>query len=132
MFVSDPKQTDGLNPCGLPEHEDCGLRAVLDRLGERWSVMVLAELSPGPRRFRQMERALPGISQRMLTLTVRRLERDGLVGRTVGPESPPSVTYALTDRGRDFAALVKGLVDWARVHREPIEASRARFDAARR
>lgn len=71
--------TADLAPCGLPEHPDCGIRDVLDRVGDKWSVLVIVELASGPRRFRQLQRAVDGISQRMLTLTVRRLERDGLV-----------------------------------------------------
>src|ERR1700754_4936713 len=80
--------------------EDCGIRDVLDRLGDKWSVLVIVELAQGMRRFRQLPRALPGISQRMLTLSVRRLERDGLISRTVHPTVPPQVEYELTEMGR--------------------------------
>lgn len=118
-----------LAPCGAPSHEDCGLRLVLDRLGEQWTVMALAELSAGPRRYREIERALNGISQRMMTLTLRRLERDGHVLRHVEPTVPPSVTYELSDLGRSFAAQVAELVAWSRTHKADIEAARARFDA---
>jgi len=68
----------GLEPCGQPNHTDCGIRDVLDRVGDKWSVLVVVELANGTRRFSQLQRAIDGISQRMLTLTVRRLERDGL------------------------------------------------------
>lgn len=78
--------------CGEP-HEDCGIRDVLDRIGDKWSVLVVVELAQGVRRFRELQRAVPGISQRMLTLTVRRLERDGLVTRTVFATVPPQVEY---------------------------------------
>ncbi|MBR0556960.1 helix-turn-helix transcriptional regulator [Ciceribacter sp. L1K23] len=129
MFADREIATGELEPCGLPEHEDCGLRLVLDRLGERWTVMTVAELSAGPRRYRELQRGLDGITQRMLTLTVRRLERDGYVSRVVEPTNPPSVTYELTPRGKSFAAIAGRLVDWARVEKPFIEASRRAFDS---
>jgi DNA-binding HxlR family transcriptional regulator len=118
-----------LIPCGSPDHEDCGLRLILDRLGEQWTVMALAELVPGPRRYRELERALSGISQRMMTLTLRRLERDGHVLRHVEPSVPPSVSYELTELGRSFAAQVAALVEWSRKSKNQIEAAQERFDA---
>lgn len=118
-----------LQPCGEAGHEDCGLRLALDRLGERWTVMTLAELVPGPRRYRELERALDGVSQRMMTLTLRRLERDGHVSRHVEPSVPPSVSYALTDLGQSFAAQVAALVVWSRERKGEIEAAQARFDS---
>lgn len=117
-----------LTPCGASDHEDCGLRLILDRLGEQWTVMALAELSAGPRRYRELERALEGISQRMMTLTLRRLERDGHVLRHVAPTVPPSVTYELSHLGRSFAAQVAGLVTWSRRNKSAIEAAQAKFD----
>lgn len=131
MFAEENFAEDTLRPCGQPDHEDCGLRLVLDRLGEKWTVMTMAELAAGPRRYRVLQRALQGITQRMLTLTLRRLERDGLVSRSVEPTNPPSVTYALTHRGETLAALVVGLVDWSRAHKNGIEASQAAFDMRR-
>ncbi|MFJ2863867.1 winged helix-turn-helix transcriptional regulator [Kitasatospora sp. NPDC087314] len=111
--------------------EDCGIRDVLDRLGDKWSVQVVVELSRGVRRFRELQRALPGgISQRMLTLTVRRLERDGMVSRTVHPTVPPRVDYELTDLGRSLAHLVRTLADWSLQHHDAILDHRARWDAA--
>lgn len=130
MSVANTEVTARLAPCGQPDHEDCGLRDVLDRLGERWTVMTIAELFGGARRFRQLERSLSGISQRMLTLTLRRLERDGLVDRSVEATVPPAVTYSLTERGTSFAGLVAGLVDWSRANKASIAASRERFDGA--
>ena len=103
----------GLAPCGTTGHEDCGLRLILDRLGEQWTVMALAELSAGPRRYRQIEKALAGISQRMMTLTLRRLECDGHVVRHAEPTVPPSVTYELSDLGRSFASQVAQLTSGA-------------------
>ncbi|GAA2953530.1 winged helix-turn-helix transcriptional regulator [Kitasatospora cinereorecta] len=115
--------------CG-EEHEDCGIRDVLDRIGDKWSVMVVVELASGVRRFRQLQRAVPGISQRMLTLTVRRLERDGLVNRTVHPTVPPQVEYELTSMGHSLTHLVKALADWSAKHRAPIAHARHAYDTA--
>lgn len=125
---SDVRAIATLASCGAPDHEDCGLRLALDRLGEQWTVMTLAELTAGPRRYRELERALHGISQRMMTLTLRRLERDGHVLRHVEPTVPPSVTYELTDLGRSFAGQVTALVSWTRMRKAEIESARARFD----
>lgn len=131
MFAANAVVGQGLEPCGQPDHEDCGLRLILDRLGERWTVMTIAELVGGPRRYRDLERSLQGVTQRMLTLTLRRLERDGMVSRTVEPTNPPSVTYALTERGCNFSDLLVGLVEWSKVHKEPIAISQRDFDRQR-
>lgn len=130
MFVAE-KSPQALEPCSAPEHEDCGLRLILDRLGEKWTVMTIAELVSGPRRYNDLERSLIGITQRMLTLTLRRLERDGMVSRSVEATNPPSVTYTLTTQGKSFAALVTGLVDWARQHKGAILSSHEEFDRHR-
>jgi DNA-binding HxlR family transcriptional regulator len=90
--------------------------------------MTLAELSIGPRRYSELERALAGVSQRMMTLTLRRLERDGHVKRHVEPTVPPSVTYELTDLGLSFADQVASLVMWSRWRKTDIETAQARFD----
>ncbi|GAB2738303.1 winged helix-turn-helix transcriptional regulator [Kitasatospora kifunensis] len=111
--------------------EDCGVRDVLDRLGDKWSVQVLVELSRGVRRFRELQRAIPGdISQRMLTLTVRRLERDGMVRRTVHATVPPQVDYELTELGRSLAGLIRTMSDWSAEHHEAIVEFRRDWDAA--
>ncbi|MEV5139862.1 helix-turn-helix domain-containing protein [Streptomyces syringium] len=100
------------------------------RRGTR-SVYVVVELASGMRRFKELQRAIPdGISQRMLTLTVRRLERDGLVARTVDPTIPPQDEYELTEMGHSLSHLVKTLADWSIAHRPAIAASRAAWDAA--
>lgn len=117
-----------LSPCGSDEHEDCGLRLILDRLGERWTVMTLAELSNGPKRYREIEKALVGISQRMMTLTLRRLEGDGYVLRHVEPTVPPSVTYELSDLGQSFSVMVASLVEWSKQNKSDIELAHAAFD----
>ncbi|MBH5338751.1 helix-turn-helix transcriptional regulator [Streptomyces pactum] len=119
-----------LAPCGHEDHPDCGIRDVLDRIGDKWSVLVIVELAGGPRRFRELQRAIDGISQRMLTLTVRRLERDGLVLRTVRPTVPPQVDYRLTGTGADLTHLVKALADWSLAHRAGIAEARRAYDLA--
>ncbi|MFV2195611.1 winged helix-turn-helix transcriptional regulator [Nocardiopsis sp. LOL_012] len=119
-----------LDPCGREEHPDCGIRDVMDRMGEKWSVLVIVELAGGPRRFRELQRAIDGISQRMLTLTVRRLERDGLVLRTVYPTVPAQVDYRLTETGASLTHLVRALADWSLTHRDTISESRRRYDSA--
>ncbi|RAJ40079.1 HxlR family transcriptional regulator [Kitasatospora sp. SolWspMP-SS2h] len=119
-----------LDPCGRHDHPDCGIRDVLDRIGDKWSVLVVVELAGGPRRFRELQRAVEGISQRMLTLTVRRLERDGLVRRTVYPTVPAQVDYRLTDTGAGLTHLVKALADWSLDHRTAIAAARHAYDLA--
>lgn len=117
-----------LEPCGSAGHPDCGIRDVLDRIGDKWSVLVVVELAGGPRRFRELQRAIDGISQRMLTLTVRRLERDGLVLRTVYPTVPARVDYRLTDTGAGLTHLVKALADWSLSHRTAIAEARTAYD----
>jgi DNA-binding HxlR family transcriptional regulator len=129
MFAAMKPDFGTLEPCGTPDHEDCGLRLTLDRLGEKWTVMAVAELSTGPRRYREIERALSGVTQRMLTLTLRRLERDGFVHRHVEPTNPPSVTYSLSATGRDFAQVAAGLVTWSRENKSGILAAREAYDA---
>ncbi|WP_406463873.1 helix-turn-helix transcriptional regulator [Streptomyces sp. NBC_01622] len=119
-----------LDPCGQADHPDCGIRDVLDRIGDKWSVLVIVELAGGPRRFRALQRAIEGISQRMLTLTVRRLERDGLVLRTVYPTVPAQVDYRLTETGAGLTHLVKALADWSLTHRTVIAEAREEYDRA--
>ena len=108
---------------------DCrGAASVLARVGDKWSVFVIMLLGNGPRRFNEIKRMVGGISQRMLTLTLRGLERDGLVTRTVFPTVPPRVDYELTDLGRGLSQPVIGLGTWAIEHLTEIEDARARFD----
>ncbi|MFF4624064.1 winged helix-turn-helix transcriptional regulator [Nonomuraea jabiensis] len=111
-------------------HPMCQLRDVLDRVGDKWSVLVMDLLGGGPRRYSELQRAIDGISQRMLTLTLRSLERDGLVERTVTPTSPPRVDYDLTPVGRTLSSQVAGLIEWAERHREYVAAARVRYDAS--
>ena len=106
-------------------------RDVLERVGDKWSVFVVALLDGGPRRFNELRRTIAGISQRMLTLTLRGLERDGLVTRTVTPSIRPRVDYELTRLGRTLLEPVRALHDWSVRHHAEIHAARARYDAAR-
>ena len=119
----------GPTPILDPESDDCrAVSAVLVRVGDKWSVLVVALLGDGPRRFSEIKRLVGGISQRMLTLTLRGLERDGLVTRAVTASAPPRVDYALTELGRSLWQPVRLLSDWARAHRGSIEAARQDFD----
>ncbi len=113
-----------------PGHELCQLRDVLDRVGDKWSVLVMGLLGSGPKRYSELQRAIEGISQRMLTLTLRTLERDGLVARTVTPTSPPRVDYELTPVGETLSVEVSSLIRWAEEHREYVAKSRVSFDTA--
>ena len=109
---------------------DCrGVASILARVGDKWSVFVIMLLGGGPRRFNEIKRMVGGISQRMLTLTLRGLERDGLVTRTIFPTIPPRVDYELTDLGRGLAQPVQALGQWAFNHLPQIEGARTSFDA---
>lgn len=103
---------------------------ILQRIGDKWSILIVVMLSSGPRRFNELKRQIGGISQRMLTLSLRGLERDGLVTRTVTPSIPPRVDYALTPLGVSLQEPVAAIGEWASAHGEAIHAARARFDAA--
>jgi len=110
---------------------DCrAISEVLARVGDKWSVLVVTRLGAGPMRFNELRRAIGGISQRMLTLTLRGLERDGLVTRTVFPTIPPRVDYALTPLGRDLLQPVSALGEWATRNQAKIARAREKFDGA--
>lgn len=112
-------------------HEAGGCRAVADvlaRIGDKWTVYVVRLLSDGPMRFNEIRRAIPAISQRMLSLTLRGLERDGLVTRTVTPTIPPRVDYELTQMGHTLKQPLNAVGVWALANREYVERSRAKFD----
>jgi len=106
----------------------CPTRQVVTRIGDRWSLLVLYALESGTHRFQDLRRIVDGISQKMLTQTLRALERDGLVERTVHPVVPPKVEYALTALGRGLSERVAGIRTWAYAHMDDIEAARAGFD----
>jgi DNA-binding HxlR family transcriptional regulator len=108
---------------------DCrGVASILAMVGDKWSVFVIMTLHDGPKRFNELKRIVNGISQRMLTLTLRGLERDGIVTRTVFATIPPRVDYELTDLGRGLSKPVQALGMWAMEHKSEIEDARARFD----
>ncbi|MES2002044.1 MAG: helix-turn-helix domain-containing protein [Pseudomonadota bacterium] len=105
------------------------ISTLLQRIGDKWTVLVVATLGERPRRFNELRREIPSVSQRMLTLTLRNLERDGLVSRAVTPSIPPRVDYALTDLGHSLLSPVSALTQWALDNVASIHAAQARFDA---
>lgn len=105
------------------------ISGLLQRIGDKWTVLVVTTLADGSKRFNQLRREIPTVSQRMLTLTLRNLERDGLVSRTVTPSIPPRVDYELTSLGRSLVEPLNGLQLWALDHVEDINAAHDRFDA---
>src|SRR4051812_22463154 len=105
------------------------ISALLQRIGDKWSLLVVQTLGEGSKRFNELRREIPSVSQRMLTLTLRNLERDGLVNRTVTPSIPPRVDYELTDLGQSLQKPICGLVTWAMENADSIHAAQARFDA---
>jgi DNA-binding HxlR family transcriptional regulator len=113
----------------LPNDGRCiAVREVLNRVGDKWSILIVGLLGDGPKRFSELRRSVEGISQRMLTLTVRALERDGLVTRTVTPTIPPRVDYALTKLGSSLLESVQALAAWADTNRLHVQESRNRYD----
>ncbi|WP_227421743.1 winged helix-turn-helix transcriptional regulator [Pacificispira spongiicola] len=117
-------------PCEFDDLSNCPVRSVLDRIGDKWSTLLILQLQDGPKRFGVLRRSLPDISQRMLTQTLRNLQRDGLVDRTVFDTVPPSVEYSLTDMGQSLLTPIAGLVNWAQVNQPSIQDSRDSFDHA--
>ena len=105
------------------------ISTLLSRIGDKWTALVVQTLANGPKRFNELRREIPAVSQRMLTLTLRNLERDGLVSRTVTPTIPPRVDYELTDLGRSLQKPICGLVQWSIDNVGAIHAAQARFDA---
>lgn len=123
-------------PCRTPPGErphegaeGCPLRDILDRVGSKWSVLVVVLLQDGKRRFSDLRRSIEGISQRMLTQTLRQLERDGLIDRTVYPSVPVRVEYELTTLGRTLIEPLAALAQWAEGHRGAILSARAAYDS---
>jgi DNA-binding HxlR family transcriptional regulator len=129
-----PKGTVGKKPSAKPpelQHTpaNCRAREMLDRVGDRWTVYVISALGAGGTlRFSELLRRVDGVSQRMLTVTLRGLERDGLVTRTVYPQVPPRVEYALTPLGRTLRTLVRDLIDWSGAHLKEVDTARAEYD----
>jgi DNA-binding HxlR family transcriptional regulator len=131
MPYRQTQEGTSLIPANLHEREDCrAVSEVLARVGGKWTVLVVTVLGEGPKRFNELRRSLGSISQRMLTLTLRGLERDGLVTRSVFPTVPPRVDYELTDLGRSLLVPVSRLGTWARQNRAAIQQARRQFDGA--
>ena len=116
-------------PAALPGGSGCRVHEVLERVGDKWSLFVIFRLGGGPQRFTALLRSVDGISQRMLTVTLRGLERDGIVSRTMYPVMPPRVDYELTKMGHTLLDAVGALMDWADTHLHEIDAARAAYDA---
>jgi DNA-binding HxlR family transcriptional regulator len=130
MRAKNTQERTPMLPSNLHVPEHCrAVSDVLDRVGDKWSVLVVVMLGNGSKRFNELRRSIASISQRMLTLTLRGLERDGLVMRTVFPTIPPRVEYELTKLGRSLLEPVGALGDWARVNHGKIMEARLKFDA---
>ena len=112
-----------------PDDPECEVRTILDRIADKWSLLVICVLADGTQRFSELKREIDGISQRMLTLTLRQLEREGLVTRTVFPVVPPRVDYELTELGATLLDTIQALVAWAGKHGNEIKDARAAYDA---
>ena len=118
--------------CGAPVHlpGQCqAVSSILSRVGDKWTVLIVMMLADGPRRFNELKRMIGGVSQRMLTLTLRGLERDGMVTRTIFPTIPPRVDYELTELGQSLRSPIEALGNWAFTHIPVVEKARAEFDA---
>jgi DNA-binding HxlR family transcriptional regulator len=125
------KQKLPASKCTLPVKDCAAVRLILDRIGDKWSLYIVGTLRGGPMRFNEIRRSVEGLSQRMLTLTLRGLERDGLVTRTVYPTKPPSVAYELTDLGRTLLEPVEGLFTWVQKYQPAILQAQGKFDKAK-
>ncbi len=115
---------------GDPYRADCPTRRILDRIGDRWTVLIVGILGQGDARFSELLRGVEGVSQKMLTQTLRALERDGLVRRTVYPEVPVRVEYALSDAGRTLLEPLRALEQWSIEHLGDVSASQDAYDRA--
>ncbi|MGN6678684.1 MAG: winged helix-turn-helix transcriptional regulator [Streptosporangiaceae bacterium] len=123
-------QTTG--PEAADHGDSCLAREILDRIGDKWSVYVIDALAAGTRRFSELRRDVNGVSQRMLTVTLRGLERDGMIVRHVYPVIPPRVEYSLTPLGGSLLAIVEALVAWSADHINDVERARDRYDTSQR
>jgi DNA-binding HxlR family transcriptional regulator len=115
---------------GNPYRADCPSRRILDRIGDRWTVLIVGALGDGEVRFSELRRRIEGISQKMLTQTLRGLERDGLVRRTVHPEVPVRVEYSLTEAGRTLREPLRALEEWSIAHLGDVSVSQDAYDGA--
>ena len=129
MTQKKPQEGTALIPGNLHDPSDCrAVSEVLSRVGDKWTVLVVEILGHGPKRFNELRRHVGGISQKMLTTTLRQLERDGMVTRTVYPTIPPRVDYELTGLGSELLVPVRALGDWARTNMERIDEARRHYD----
>lgn len=117
-------------PQGDPYSADCPTRRILDRIGDRWTVLIVGVLADGDARFSELRRRIEGVSQKMLTQTLRSLERDGLVRRTVYPEVPVRVVYGLTEAGRTLQGPLRALEEWSIAHLPQVAEAQEAFDGA--
>nr|WP_152362838.1 helix-turn-helix domain-containing protein [Microlunatus speluncae] len=131
--VKSPSDAGDTEECGDPfqwdTREDCDVRQILDRIADKWSLLVIALLDGRTLRFTELKRTIDGVSQRMLTVTLRQLERDGLVKRTVHPVVPPRVDYELTPLGMSLHDTIQALVTWTETHQSEVAAARTSYDA---
>jgi DNA-binding HxlR family transcriptional regulator len=126
-----PEPAAAAGPCAaIPAEHMRFIRETLDRVGDKWSLLIIAVLESGPLRYTDLQRQVPGISQRMLSLTLRQLQQDGLITRTAYAEVPPRVEYALAPLGRGLHEIVTRLIGWAAEHHDEIRANRERVSAA--
>jgi len=124
-----PRHTDVTTRATVHLPDQCdAIGSILSRVGDKWTVLIVMTLADGPKRFNALKRAIGGVSQRMLTLTLRGLERDGMVTRTVFPTIPPRVDYELTELGHSLRIPVEALGQWAFAHLPVVERARAEFD----
>ncbi|MBR7835489.1 helix-turn-helix transcriptional regulator [Actinospica durhamensis] len=124
--AAKPEMAAVAGPCAnIPADHMAFIRQVLDRVGDKWSTLVVTVLKDGPLRYTDLQRQIPGISQRMLTRTLHQLQEDGLITRTAYAEVPPRVEYALAPLGRGLHEIVRQLIDWAADHHDEIRAHRA-------
>jgi DNA-binding HxlR family transcriptional regulator len=121
--MASARQISG--PCQAWPEDSAFIRAVLDRIGDKWTVLVISTLNAGSLRYSDVQASIPGISQRMLTQTLKHLERDGLITRTAYAEVPPRVEYELTDLGRSLVDGVTAMAGWAATHHTEIASNRA-------
>ena len=127
--MNTPQEGTPMSPRNNKTEKCPAVREVLNRVGDKWSVQIVDLLGDGPMRFSDLRRSIEGISQRMLTLTLRGLERDGLISRTVFPEIPPHVEYELTRLGKTLLEPIQGLAEWADRYRTSIQEARTKFDS---
>lgn len=127
-MVEAATESAAVSSAGLDDPHGCRAREILDLVADKWSLYVVSTLGPGPHRFSEIKRSIEGISQRMLTVTLRGLERDGILTRTVYAVMPPNVTYELTPMGRTLLHATQPLIQWSERYLPQIDAARAEFD----